>query len=207
MERYFSTSTLSWSAVAMMGACICHTHGISMHAIIHYICCMSLEASALTPHPQMQRTSSLDPSLALAILVRLGCLFQDFKSRPAFCAMYTAIKLGQKVAKGALLGVFYGLTAHTRPSVAFPILVAIIASQGLCLGLAAAYRPFISAFLNFLEVTCGALDVATLVITAIVYKHNQRMTEAAGPPGSPDQGFAKVSSPNGLPKLMLCAQS
>jgi hypothetical protein len=44
----------------------------------------------------------------MAIYVRLGCLFYEFKAKPAFCAMYTAIKLGQKVAKGILLGVFYG---------------------------------------------------------------------------------------------------
>ncbi len=72
-----------------------------------------------------------------------------------------------------------GLTAHSQPDVAFPILVTIIACQGLCLGLGAAYRPFISAFLNFLEVTCGALDVATLVITAIVYRHKQERQAAA----------------------------
>ncbi len=85
-----------------------------------------------------------------------------------------------------------GLTAHSRPGVAFPILVAIIACQGLCLGLAAAYRPFISAFLNFLEVTCGALDVATLVITAVVYKHKQERQAAGAVPGQGDGGFAKV---------------
>lgn len=86
-----------------------------------------------------------------------------------------------------------GLTAHSRPGVAFPILVAIIACQGLCLGLAAAYRPFVSAFLNFLEVTCGALDVATLVITAVVYKHKQERQASGAVPGQGDGGFAKVS--------------
>jgi hypothetical protein len=106
--------------------------------------------------------------------------------------MYTAIKLGQKVVKGALLGVFFGLTAHSKPSVAFPIMLAIIASQGLCLGLAAAYRPFISAFLNFLEVTCGALDVATLVTTAVVYQHKQA-AEVAGLSSVQDQSLVKAS--------------
>ena len=79
---------------------------------------------------------------------------------------------------------------------AFPILVTIIASQSLCLGLAAAYRPFISAFLNFLEVICGALDVATLVITAIVYRRKQERQAAGAPqgPGQGDAGFAKVGS-------------
>jgi hypothetical protein len=104
--------------------------------------------------------------------------------------MYTAIKLGQRGGKGALLGVFYGLTAHSRPAVAFPIMLSIIASQGLCLGLAAAYRPFISAFLNFLEVTCGALDVATLVTTAAVVYHHKNNAAAAGPDGQPDKRFA-----------------
>jgi hypothetical protein len=85
-----------------------------------------------------------------------------------------------------------GLTAHSQPGVAFPILVAIIVCQGLCLGLAAAYRPFISAFLNFLEVTCGALDIATLVITAIVYKHKQERQAAGAVQGKGDAGFAKV---------------
>jgi hypothetical protein len=41
--------------------------------------------------------------------MRLGCLFQDFKAKPAACAMYMAIKLWQRVLKGALLGVFYGM--------------------------------------------------------------------------------------------------
>ncbi len=92
-----------------------------------------------------------------------------------------------------------GLTAHSRPGVAFPILLAIIASQGLCLALAAAFRPFLSAFLNFLEVTCGALDVATLVITAVVYRHRQAAQEEAAAGAAPGQGphgqasFAKVS--------------
>ncbi len=40
--------------------------------------------------------------------LRLGCLFQDFKAKPATCAMYMAIKMWQRVTKGALLGVFYG---------------------------------------------------------------------------------------------------
>jgi hypothetical protein len=149
--------------------------------------------SAVQEVQASRQAGNHSPMLALAIVARLGCLFQDFKARPAFCAMYTAIKLCQKIAKGALLGVFYGLTAHTRPSVAFPILVVIIASQGLCLGLAAAYRPFISAFLNFLEVTCGALDVATLVITAIVYRRKKDMQVAAGTPGAQqDRSFTKV---------------
>jgi hypothetical protein len=62
----------------------------------------------LLPHsPQL--APSHDPSaLASSIISRLGCLFLDYKAKPAFCAMYTAIKLGEKVAKGALLGVFYG---------------------------------------------------------------------------------------------------
>jgi hypothetical protein len=39
---------------------------------------------------------------------RLGPLFMEFKGRPALCAMYPAIKLASRVAKGALLGLFYG---------------------------------------------------------------------------------------------------
>ncbi len=39
---------------------------------------------------------------------RLGLLFMEFKGRPALCAMYPAIKLAGRIAKGALLGVFYG---------------------------------------------------------------------------------------------------
>lgn len=38
----------------------------------------------------------------------LGPLFMEFKGRPALCAMYPAIKLASRVAKGALLGLFYG---------------------------------------------------------------------------------------------------
>jgi hypothetical protein len=48
------------------------------------------------------------PGYHVALYLRLGCLFQDFKARPAACAMYMAIKLWQRVTKGALLGVFYG---------------------------------------------------------------------------------------------------
>ncbi len=54
-------------------------------------------------------------TLSSSIIVRLGCLFLDYKAEPAFCAMYTAIKLGQKVAKGALLGVFYGEPCRPEP--------------------------------------------------------------------------------------------
>jgi hypothetical protein len=60
---------------------------------------------------QSAPSTSAPPSpsvLASSIISRMGCLFLDYKARPAFCAMYTAIKLGEKVAKGALLGVFYG---------------------------------------------------------------------------------------------------
>jgi hypothetical protein len=32
----------------------------------------------------------------------------EFKGRPALCAMYPVIKLASRVAKGALLGLFYG---------------------------------------------------------------------------------------------------
>jgi hypothetical protein len=39
---------------------------------------------------------------------RLGPLFMEFKGRPSLCAMYPAIKLASRVAKGALLGLFYG---------------------------------------------------------------------------------------------------
>jgi hypothetical protein len=36
----------------------------------------------------------------------------EFKGRPALCAMYPAIKLASRVAKGALLGLFYGACGH-----------------------------------------------------------------------------------------------
>lgn len=50
------------------------------------------------------------------------------------------------------------------------IILVIIITQGACLAMAAVLRPWLSAFLNFLEVTCGTLDVATMIIMAIAYR-------------------------------------
>ncbi len=44
----------------------------------------------------------------MALYLRLGCLFRDFKAKPGACAMFMSIKLWQRASKGALLGVFYG---------------------------------------------------------------------------------------------------
>jgi hypothetical protein len=64
--------------------------------------------------PQDSASSADRRTLAMAIYMRLGCLFYEFKAKPAFCAMYTAVKLGQKVAKGVMLGVFYGRCLAVR---------------------------------------------------------------------------------------------
>ncbi len=54
-------------------------------------------------------TESASPAMVGNTLYsRLGPLFMEFKGRPALCAMYPAIKLASRVAKGALLGLFYG---------------------------------------------------------------------------------------------------
>jgi hypothetical protein len=55
-----------------------------------------------------------------------------------------------------------GLSAHSKPSVAFPIMFVISAAQGCVVLLAAVLRPFTSTVLNVLEAACGMLDTATL---------------------------------------------
>jgi hypothetical protein len=51
------------------------------------------------------------PALTASIFPRLGCLFLDFKGKPLLCAAYFGVKLAKNVAKGALVGVFYGEAA------------------------------------------------------------------------------------------------
>jgi hypothetical protein len=60
--------------------------------------------------------------------------------------------------------------AHSRPDIALPIIIVIVITQGACLAVVALVGPWLSAFLNFLEVTCGAMDVASLIIMAIAYR-------------------------------------
>jgi hypothetical protein len=54
--------------------------------------------------------------------------------------------------------------------VALPIILVIVFTQSAALAVAALMRPWLSAFLNFLEVTCGTMDVATMIIMAIAYR-------------------------------------
>lgn len=122
-----------------------------------------------------------DLALATAVYLRLGCLFLDFKGRPAACAMYSAFKLGNRFTRGALVGLFFGLTAHTRPACALPIIASLIGFQVAFTLVAAALRPFVSAFLNFLEVACGAVDLTLLVLVALVYLHNRDEVGEAPP--------------------------
>jgi hypothetical protein len=49
-----------------------------------------------------------DPAVAIAIFTRLGTMFLDFKGEPSLCAMYYVVKLAMRVAKGAVVGAFYG---------------------------------------------------------------------------------------------------
>ncbi len=58
------------------------------------------------------------PGFPVALYLRLGCLFQYFKSTPAACAMYMAVKLWQRVTKGALQGLFFG-AAHVALAVVY----------------------------------------------------------------------------------------
>jgi hypothetical protein len=44
----------------------------------------------------------------MAIYIRLGCLFLDFKGKPAPCALFFVVKLCKSLVKGTLVGVFYG---------------------------------------------------------------------------------------------------
>ena len=63
-----------------------------------------------------------------------------------------------------------GLMAHSRPDVALPIILVVVFTQSASLAVAGLVRPWLSAFLNFLEVACGGMDVATMIITAIAYR-------------------------------------
>ncbi len=83
-----------------------------------------------------------------------------------------------------------GLTLHSQPRAALPIMIAIIATHGGCLTVAAFLRPFISPFLNFLEVLCGAIDMATLTLVALAYARQLQLT-GEDLPAQPD-GFIKV---------------
>jgi hypothetical protein len=62
------------------------------------------------------------------------------------------------------------LCAFSRPDVALAIVLVIIITQSAFLAMAGVLRPWLSRFLNFLEVTCGLLDVATLIIIAVAYR-------------------------------------
>jgi hypothetical protein len=73
-----------------------------------------------------------------------------------------------------------GMMAHSRPDIAFPIILVAIITQGAALGMAAALRPWLSAFLNLLEVACGGMDVANLIITAIAYRAKMISTTVSG---------------------------
>lgn len=53
-------------------------------------------------------SASSDPAVVMAIYMRLGVLFLDFKGQPAVCAMFYAVKMFARALKGALLGVFQG---------------------------------------------------------------------------------------------------
>jgi hypothetical protein len=62
----------------------------------------------------------------------------------------------------------------------------------LCLLVALALRPLISTVLNFLEESCGAIDVALLALIAVVYRIKAQAEAAAGglvppPPGAGQQ--------------------
>lgn len=83
-----------------------------------------------------------------------------------------------------------GLTAHSQPRSAVPLMAAIIASQAAALGGAAWLRPYTSWFLNLLEVACGGLDIATLVLTLVAYTRKLLLTGEALP-AQPD-AFIKV---------------
>ncbi len=50
------------------------------------------------------------------------------------------------------------------------IVVVIIITQSAFLAMAAVLKPWLSGFLNFLEVTCGLFDVATMIIIAVAYR-------------------------------------
>ncbi len=51
--------------------------------------------------------------LTMAVYTRLGCLFLDFKGKPATCALFFAVKLCKAFVKGALVGAFYGRWPQT----------------------------------------------------------------------------------------------
>ncbi len=61
----------------------------------------------------------------MAIYTRLGCLFLDFKGRPAACALFFVVKLCKNLVKGALVGVFYGESCSPAPGasidLAYPV--------------------------------------------------------------------------------------
>jgi hypothetical protein len=54
------------------------------------------------------QTSTAPVSLTMAIYTRLGCLFLDFKAKPAACTLFFLVKLCKSLMKGVLVGVFYG---------------------------------------------------------------------------------------------------
>jgi hypothetical protein len=103
-----------------------------------------------------------------------------------------------------------GLCAHGSSSTALPIIAAIIASELSCLLVALALRPFISTVLNFLEVACGAIDVALLALIAVVYRVKAQAEAAAGgvvvppPPGAGQQQQQRLNLPQVCMTLTWC---
>lgn len=83
-----------------------------------------------------------------------------------------------------------GLTLHSQPRAALPIMIAVTIFQGLSLAVAVVLRPYVSPFLNVLEVLCGGIDTSTLVLTALVYARQLQLT-GEDLPAQPD-GFIKV---------------
>lgn len=99
-----------------------------------------------------------------------------------------------------------GLCAHRSSSTALPIIAAIIASDLLCLLVALALRPFISTVLNILEVACGAIDVALLVLIAVVYRISALAeTAAVGvmPPPLPEADQQQQQQQPKLPQVCM----
>ena len=59
------------------------------------------------------------------------------------------------------------------------MLSSVIVSQGSTTLVVAALKPFVSTVLNVMEVTCGVLDTATLILTAVAYRRRIELTGEA----------------------------
>lgn len=71
------------------------------------------------------------------------------------------------------------MTAHRQPHRALWVLSSVIVSQGSTTLVVAALKPFVSTVLNVMEVTCGVMDTATLILTAVAYRRRIELTGEA----------------------------